>query len=57
MEEPDIHDLIERAFAAIAAEDYVRALAIGDQLVAELPERAVARAIRAHALLGSDAPE
>ena len=57
MEDPEIHDLIERAFAALAAEDYVRALAIGDQLVAELPDRAVVRAIRAHALLASDAPE
>ena len=38
-------------------EDYVRALAIGDQLVAALPDRAVVRAIRAQALLGSDAPE
>lgn len=57
MDESDIHDLIERAFAALAAEDYVRALAIGDQLVAEVPDRAVIRAIRAHALLGSDAPE
>jgi Tfp pilus assembly protein PilF len=57
MEEADIHDLIERAFAALAAEDYARALAIGDQLVAELPDRAVIRAIRAQALLGSDAPQ
>ncbi len=57
MEESEVHDLIERAFAALAAEDYVRALAIGDQLVAELPDRAVIRAIRAQALLGSDAPQ
>ncbi len=57
MVESEAHDLIERAFAALAEEDYVRALAIGDQLVAALPDRAVVRAIRAQALLGSDAPE
>ncbi len=57
MEESELHDLIERAFAALAAEDYVRALAIGDQLVAEAPDRAVVRAIRAQALLAADAAE
>jgi len=58
MEESEVHDLIELAFAALADGDYVRALAVGDQLVAELPDdRAVVRAIRAQALLGSDAPE
>jgi Tfp pilus assembly protein PilF len=57
MEESETHDLIEQAFAALANGDYVRALAIGDQLAADLPERAVVRAIRAQALLGSDAPE
>ncbi|MFZ1932755.1 MAG: tetratricopeptide repeat protein [Thermoguttaceae bacterium] len=57
MDESELHDLIERAFAALAAEDYVRALAIGDQLVAEVPDRAVVRAIRAQALLGADAAE
>jgi Tfp pilus assembly protein PilF len=57
MEEWEVHDLIESAFSALSAEDYVRALAIGDQLVAELPDRAVVRAIRAQALLGSDAAE
>ena len=57
MEESEVHDLIERAFAAIGNGDYVRALAIGDQLAADLPDRAVVRAIRAQALLGADAPE
>jgi len=57
MEESEVHDLIELAFAALADGDYVRALAVGDQLVADLPDRAVVRAIRAQALLGSDAPE
>ena len=54
MEESEIHDLIESAFAALGDGDYVRALAIGDQLAAELPDRAVVRAIRAQALLGAD---
>jgi Tfp pilus assembly protein PilF len=57
MEESEAHGLIESAFAALANGDYVRALAIGDQLVADLPDRAVVRAIRAQALLGADAPE
>jgi len=57
MEESEAHGLIELAFAALGDGDYVRALAIGDQLAAALPDRAVVRAIRAQALLGSDAPE
>jgi Tfp pilus assembly protein PilF len=57
MDEAEIHDLIDSAVAALGAGDYVRALAIGDQLAAELPDRAAVRAIRAQALLGADAPE
>ena len=57
MEESEIHDRIELAYAALANGDYVRALAIGDQLAAEAPDRAVVRAIRAQALLSSDSPE
>ena len=57
MQESDIHDRIDLAFAALREGDYVRALAIGDQLVADAPDLAVVRAIRAHALLGGDAPE
>jgi Tfp pilus assembly protein PilF len=57
MNEWDAQDLIEQAFAALNNGDYVRALAIGDQLVADLPDRAVVRAIRAQALLGTDSPQ
>ena len=57
MDEADVQDLIERAFDALRGGDYVRALAVGDQLVAARPEHAVARAIRARALLGADSPE
>ena len=57
MDQWDVNDLIDRAFAALRAGDYVRALAAGDQLVAGRPEDAVARAIRAQALLGADSPE
>jgi Tfp pilus assembly protein PilF len=57
MDEYDIRDLIDSAFTALGEGDYVRALAIGDQLAAEAPDRAVVRAIRAQALLGADSPE
>jgi Tfp pilus assembly protein PilF len=57
MEESEIRDLIDSAFAALRDGDYVRALAIGDQLAAAAPDRATVRAIRAQALLGSDSPE
>lgn len=57
MEEWELHNLIDSAYAALRDEDYVRALAIGDQLVAEVPDRAAVRTIRAQALLGSDSPE
>jgi len=56
MEESEIHNLIDSAVAALSEGDYIRALAIGDQLVAEAPDRAAVRAIRAHALLEADAP-
>ncbi len=57
MDESDVHDGIDRATAALREGDYIRALALGDQLVAARPEHAVIRAIRAQALLGADAPE
>jgi Tfp pilus assembly protein PilF len=57
MHEYEVRNLIDQALAALREDDYVRALALGDQLVAARPERAVARAIRAQALLGADAPE
>lgn len=57
MDESELRDLIDQAFGALDAEDYVRAVALGDQLVAAAPDRAVVRAIRAQALLGADAPE
>jgi tetratricopeptide (TPR) repeat protein len=57
MDEADVRDLIDRAFDALREGDYVRALAVGDQLVAARPQHAVARAIRAQALLGADSPE
>jgi Tfp pilus assembly protein PilF len=57
MDESEIRNLIESAVAALGDGDYVRALAIGDQLAAEAPDRASVRAIRAQALLGADAPE
>ncbi|MEN6451462.1 MAG: tetratricopeptide repeat protein [Thermoguttaceae bacterium] len=57
MNEPELRELIDTALAALDAEDYVRAVALADQLAAAAPEKAVVRAIRAHALLGADSPE
>lgn len=57
MNEPDIRRRIDQALAALRAGDYVRALALGDQLASEAPELAVVRAIRAQALLGADSPQ
>jgi Tfp pilus assembly protein PilF len=57
MDESELRGLIDLAFAALGDGDYIRALAIGDQLAAEAPDRAVVRAIRAQALLGADVPE
>ena len=47
MDESEIHNLIDGAFAALRAGDYVRALALGDQLVAAAPDHAMPRASRA----------
>lgn len=44
-------ELTEEASQALAAGDYVRALAVGDQITAMDPEDPVARVIRSHALL------
>jgi Flp pilus assembly protein TadD len=57
MDEAELQDLTERAMAALDDGDYVRALGIADQLAAAAPDRAVVRAIRAQALLGTDAGE
>ena len=57
MDPSDIHRLIDQAFAALRDGDYVRAVAIGDQLTAAAPANTTARAIRAQALLGANAPE
>jgi Tfp pilus assembly protein PilF len=56
MEESEIRDLIDQAYAALGDGDYVRALAIGDQLAAEVPDRPAVVALRAQALLESDSP-
>jgi Tfp pilus assembly protein PilF len=53
----EFQDLCDDAFAALAGGDYVRALAVADQLAAEKPEDAVIRTVRAQALLGADAGE
>ncbi len=50
-------DVCDDAFDALRAADYVRAVALADQLAAEKPDDAVVRAIRAQALLGADAGE
>ncbi|MCE5269291.1 MAG: tetratricopeptide repeat protein [Planctomycetaceae bacterium] len=57
MDELQLRELIDQAFAALSAEDYVRGVAIADQLAASAPDRAVIRAIRAQALLGANAPD
>lgn len=56
MEESEVRNLIDLAVAALNEGDHVRALAIGDQLAAEAPDRASIRAIRAQALLEGDSP-
>jgi Tfp pilus assembly protein PilF len=48
---------IEQALAALRGEEYVRAVAIADQLAVDLPENALVRAIRAQGLLYGDNPE
>jgi Tfp pilus assembly protein PilF len=57
MEESEVHNLIDLAYAALRDGDYVRALAIGDQLAADVHDRAAVRSIRAQALLGADSPQ
>lgn len=57
VDESEIRNLIDEAYAALRDGDCVRALAIGDQLMVDAPDRAAVRAIRAQALLGSDTPQ
>lgn len=57
MDQSEIRELTEEALWALRDEQNVRALAIADQLISAAPENAVARAIRAQALLKSDAGE
>lgn len=56
MDESEIRDLIQSAVAALGDGDAVRALAIGDQLAAEAPDRSAVHAIRAQALLETNFP-
>ena len=49
--------MTEEASQALAAGNYVRALAVGDQIAAMDPEDPVARVIRAHALLAGGGVE
>jgi Tfp pilus assembly protein PilF len=53
----DFQDLCDDALTALRDADYVRAVALADQLVAAKPDDAVVRGIRAQALLGADAGE
>ena len=56
--DPDrIEELSDEALEALQRGDYVRALAVADQLIAAAPESPAARALRAQALLGTDAGE
>ena len=57
MDHPRIEKLIEEAREAVASGDFVRAVAITDQLTAVVPDDAAVRALRAEALLKSDAAE
>ncbi len=57
MDESSIRDMIDEAIDALNAGDYVRAVGLGDQLASIAPDRAVISAIRAQALLGTDAPD
>ena len=57
MDEQQFHDLIGEALAALSRQDAVRAMAIADQLLADCPDHALARAVRAQALLDSTGPE
>jgi len=53
----EFQDLCDEALTALRDADYVRAVALADQLVAAKPDDAVVRGIRAQALLGADAGE
>lgn len=57
MDRSRIHELSEQALEALRRGDYVRAVGLADQLAAAVPRNPVVRAIRAQALLGSDAAE
>jgi Tfp pilus assembly protein PilF len=54
MDEQEIHELTERALDALRRGDDVRAVAIADQLIAAVPDDAVAHAVRAQGLLSSE---
>ena len=57
MDESAIRELIDEAIDALNAGDYVRAVGVGDQLASIAPDSAVVPAIRAQALLGTDASD
>lgn len=57
MEPSQIRELSERALEALRCGDHVLAVSIADQLAAAMPDNPVVRAIRAQALLGSDASD
>lgn len=57
MDERQIEQLTEEALEALRTDDFVRAVAIADQLTAIVPDDAAVRAIRAEALVKADAGE
>ncbi|MFC1596492.1 tetratricopeptide repeat protein [Planctomycetota bacterium] len=57
MDQRYIEQLIEEALDALRSGDPVRAVAITDQLKAQVPDHPAASAIRAEALLKADVPE
>lgn len=57
MEERRIEVLTEEALEALERGDHVRAIAITDQLVCEVPDDAMIRLLRAQVLLGGGDPE
>ncbi len=57
MDPQQIQRLTEQAFEALHDGNDVRAVAIADQLAAEVPDDPVVRVIRAQALLSGDAPD
>jgi len=54
MDEAEIRRLTNRAIEALRDEKYTRAVAIADQLAADVPDDPTVRAIRAQALLAGD---